>query len=124
MITVRDVSSPTDEQLGMKLSRRERSAADLAAARDACEQLYARHARGLLAFLAARVRREDVEDAHQRVWQRAWDAAPRQFQGGNFRAWLYCIARNDLIDASRKKRALPLGPDEPLVDHRMGSPED
>jgi len=73
-------------------------------ARQACEELYARHARRLLAFLAARVSRSDLEDVHQAVWERVWRHLPSGFRGGNFRAWLYQIARNYLTDMRRKKK--------------------
>ena len=98
-----------DEDLAMLIARRGESGAAIQKARQACEQLYLRHAPRLLAFLAGRVHRSDLEDLHQGVWQRVWQHLPDGFHGGNFRAWLYQIARNSVIDCARKKRLQPLG---------------
>ena len=92
---------------------------------DAFAQLYERHARPLLAFLHARARRHDAEDLAQEVWCCAWAHLPGGFRGGNFRAWLFEIARNALVDHIRKRRDQSLGDGEPLLlDGRSGSPED
>jgi RNA polymerase sigma factor (sigma-70 family) len=93
----------SDEQLAQGLAGRDDSPTGLQAARAACEQLYARHARKLLAFLAARVPRSILEDLHQEVWRRVWQHAPSGFRGGNFRAWLHTLARNCIIDQRRKR---------------------
>src|SRR5262249_49468955 len=97
-------SAATDEALAQIVARRDESVRAWKAAQDACGQLYQRHARKLLAFLAARGNRDDVEDIHQRVWEGVWQHLPEGFRGGNFRAWLYQIARNGLIDHGRKHR--------------------
>lgn len=79
--------------------------------------LYDRHARPLRAFVARRgAQRPDdvVQDAFVRI---ARDGA--EFRGrSSFRTWLYSIARNLCIDASRRDRFrnmasldAPLGPD-------------
>lgn len=104
--------APTDEELAQIIARRDESDRAWRAAQDACGQLYQRHARKLLAFLAARGNREDVEDVHQRVWERVWQHLPEGFRGGNFRAWLFQIARNSLIDQGRKHRPDALGDDQ------------
>jgi RNA polymerase sigma factor (sigma-70 family) len=114
----------SDEHLAAIVARRGLSEAAMFAARDAFGRLYERHARRLLAFLAARVRRDDLEDLHQEVWQRAWRALPEGFDGGNFRAWLHRIARNTLIDLGRRKQPEPLGDDETLVDPRGARPDE
>src|SRR5438105_2887060 len=82
-------NDPSDEQLAATLAQREQSGQALRAAQDAFRDLYQRHARKLLAFLAARVHRNDLEDVHQEVWERIWKHLPEGFHGGNFRAWLY-----------------------------------
>jgi len=75
----------------------------------AVEELHRQHASSLLAFLSARgVRqRADLEDLHQEIWLRVLDRAPRQFHGGNFRAWVFTIARNLLTDSIRQRKAVP-----------------
>jgi RNA polymerase sigma-70 factor (ECF subfamily) len=114
----------SDEHLAAIVARRGSSESAMQAARDAFGRLYERHARRLLAFLSARVRRDDRDDFHQEVWQRAWRALPEGFDGGNFRAWLHRIARNALIDHGRRKRTEPLGDDELLVDPRGERPDE
>ena len=103
----------TDEQLAAVLARRDESDRARQLAQDACRTLYDRHARLLLAFLTTRVGRHDAEDVQQLVWQRVWQSAAGGFQGGNFRAWLYQIARNAVIDLARKKKHESLGDVEP-----------
>src|SRR5262249_46401761 len=86
-------SAPSDEQLAVCLTPPRKSSA----ARDAeaaFQQLYQRHARPLLAFLAGRVRRDLLDDVHQTVWLRVWERTPERIEGGNFRAWLFQVARN------------------------------
>lgn len=117
----------TDEQLADIIQRRDDSAVAMQNATTCFEKLYERHARLLLAFLASRVRRSDLEDVHQSVWQKIWQYLPSQFHGGSFRGWLYQITRNHLVDLSRKRRPGELAaghepvdenssPDDPLAD--------
>jgi RNA polymerase sigma factor (sigma-70 family) len=113
----------TDEQLAAVIRERDLSADHSRAAQDACAELYRRHARPLLAFLSGRARRADLDDLHQVVWERVWRYLPESFVGGNFRAWLYQIARSRLIDESRKKRPDRLG-DRDLPDARTGNSGD
>jgi RNA polymerase sigma-70 factor, ECF subfamily len=113
-----------DERLAAIVSDRDRSDRAMRAAQDAFGQLYQRHARRLLAFLAARVPRCDLNDLHQEVWLRAWRHLPSGFHGGNVRAWLHQIARNGLIDRSRRRRAEPLPDELSLLDPRGEQPGD
>jgi RNA polymerase sigma factor (sigma-70 family) len=108
-----------DEALAAAVARREESPPAWKAAQEACQELYQRHARRLLAFLASRVPRAAVEDVHQEVWQRVWQNLPRGFHGGNFRAWLYTIARNCVTDQGRKKAPGPLEDGGELADVRQ-----
>jgi RNA polymerase sigma-70 factor, ECF subfamily len=114
----------TDDDLAAVVARRGESAGALHAAQKAFEQLYRRHAPLLLAFVAARVRPADRDDLHQEVWERAWNHLPEQFHGGNVRAWLHQIARNAIIDQSRKARPEPLAAPETLLDGRGHSAHD
>lgn len=122
MSATRPEGALSDEQLAEVIARRGPSGGSAGAARAAFEQLYHRHARLLLAFLAGRAGRNDVDDIHQEVWQRVWHRLPDAFRGGDFRAWLYQIARNALIDLGRKKRPEALGDDEALADARVSLP--
>jgi RNA polymerase sigma factor (sigma-70 family) len=115
--------SQTDEQLAATVCQRDSSSANWRSAQEACAELYRRHAQFLLAFLATRVHRADIDDLHQAIWERVWRYLPGSFKGGgNFRAWLYQIARSRLIDAARKKRPARLADDHDVPDPRAGAP--
>lgn len=112
----------TDQQLAEKIQRRNESADAMQTATVCFEQLYERHARLLLAFLASRVNRSDLDDVHQSVWQKVWQYLPKHFNGGNFRGWLYQIAKNHLVDLSRKRQPDEMGDGQEPIDH--SSPDD
>ncbi|MFM9058613.1 MAG: RNA polymerase sigma factor [Planctomycetaceae bacterium] len=80
-----------------------RDAAGLGAAHAALAELHAAFARQLAAWLSARVAGGDLDEVHQEIWLRVWEKLPGHFQGGNFRAWLFAIARNHLVDAARRR---------------------
>ena len=103
----------TDEQLAAIIRERDRSADHWRSAQEACAELYQRHARLLLAFLASRGQRANLDDLHQSVWERVWRYLPESFSGGNFRAWLYQIARSRVIDEARKQRPERLADTDP-----------
>src|SRR5688572_19709430 len=107
-----------DEQLATRLAQARDSKARLRDARHACELLYRRHARLLLAYLAARVERAELEDVHHTIWLRVWENAPGSFRGGSFRGWLHQIARNYLIDISRRRRTEMRDATDELPDAR------
>ena len=111
-----DQSTTSDEQLAQQIQQREQSSSAMQRATNGFEALYQRHSRLLLAFLASRVSKSDLEDVHQSVWQKIWQYLPKQFKGGNFRAWMYQIARNHLIDLSRKRKPEELAETADPVD--------
>lgn len=113
-----------DEHLAKCVQLRGLSAAAEAQAQDALVQLYDRHAPRLLVYLAARVHRDDVEDIHQAVWQRVWERLPDSFREGNFRGWLFQVARNYIIDWRRKMRPESLTVEQGTfhADHRSVDP--
>jgi RNA polymerase sigma-70 factor (ECF subfamily) len=87
-------------------------ASTLAAARrgsgPAFERLYHDNARHLQAFLRAQ-RADDPAAATNEAFRRAFDAIGR-FEGtdeGQFRAWVFAIARNLLIDEQRQRGRRP-----------------
>ena len=88
--------SPTDEQLAEALCE----ASDPA---DAFHTLYERHASGLLAYLASRVPGGELDDRHQEIWMKVWQHLTSKAFTGHFRGWLFTVARNTLIDQSRRK---------------------
>jgi len=99
----RNASVP-DEELAARLVRPRDSNEAWREAQDACQQLYQRYAHLLLAFLASRVPRSDLADVHHDIWVRVWERAPSQFDGQHFRGWLYKVARNHLVDRSRRRQ--------------------
>lgn len=68
--------------------------------------LYDRFRPEILRYLLVRVRDRDVaEDLAQQVFLKAWQAIPRyQHRGAPFRAWLYRMAHNQMVDHFRASR--------------------
>src|SRR5262245_14806477 len=72
--------------------------------RSAFGLLASRHDRQLAAWLMRRVKQSaDAEDVLQEVLLKAWKSA-NTFQGGNYRAWLFQVARSCLTDWARRNR--------------------
>jgi RNA polymerase sigma-70 factor (ECF subfamily) len=111
-----------DRHLALRLVRPRCTPADVADAQDALMELYRRHAPELLAFLAGRVRRADIEDLHQEVWKRIWEQAPRQFDGRHFRGWVFRIATNLMRDHRKRRRPVPAGECDDRADALSGTP--
>lgn len=114
-----NTAESTDEELAASCARRDDSPFHRRLAEAAFHALYDRHARRLLAFLGGRVNMAVLDDVTQDVWEKVWRTLPTRFQGGNFRAWLYRIARNTVIDQMRKKRSEPLPNGSLLIDYRQ-----
>lgn len=74
----------------------------------AFDQLYARHRRGLYAFVArlAHGTSAPVDDVFQEVWLAIARARTQYRASARFRSWLYQIAHNRLVDELRVRRAL------------------
>jgi RNA polymerase sigma-70 factor (ECF subfamily) len=105
----------------------------------AFDALYARYEASLFGFIVSHVRdRADAEDLFHETFVNALKSAEVRFEGtGGFRAWIYRIARNLVINrarrASRGARALaevastqgihgpkaPRASDEALADEQM-----
>jgi RNA polymerase sigma factor (sigma-70 family) len=63
----------------------------------------------------------DVEDLVSRTFLRAWRAIPRfKWRGRPFEAWLFTLARNQLMDFYREHRATTSPLDEATPDTRTG----
>src|SRR4030042_3236382 len=90
--------------------------------------LYEKYANGILNFLYFRLPSyEEAEDMTESVFLKAWEALPtfnKLGKGLNFRAWLYRIAHNLLIDFFRTRRAnTPLDTTGELAE-KTPSPEE
>ena len=96
---------------------------DMSVAKRQYDELLTCFSRQLLAFLASRVPRSDLDDTSQAVWTRIWERKG-SFVGGNFRSWMFEIARNYMVDVSRKKRAESLAADYDYQDERQSLPID
>jgi RNA polymerase sigma-70 factor (ECF subfamily) len=70
----------------------------------AMSALMDRHGGTLMGFLVARAGQE-AEDIYQETWTRVATGLPAYDERGSFRAWLFQIARRQLIDQHRRKRA-------------------
>lgn len=93
----------SDEHLAALIAARNGTPASLEGAHLACTQLYLRHSPKLQAFLSRHVPAGDRDDLHQAIWSRIWQKLPELFYGGDFRAWLFTIARHCVVDQSRKQ---------------------
>lgn len=114
----------SDEQLCEAITRRQSGAEALQEATRAFDELYSRYARWLLSYLVSRVKKSDLEDVAQVVWQRVWERAETSFRGGRFQVWLFFIAKNYLIDRSRRAKMDTLSSaDSSLADVRDTRPE-
>ena len=73
---------------------------------DAFGALYDRFHPEILRYLTHQLRhRETAEDLAQQVFLKAWQAIPRyQERGAPFKAWLYRMAKNQMIDHFRRQR--------------------
>jgi RNA polymerase sigma-70 factor (ECF subfamily) len=103
-------ADPTDDDLAARAARRDRAAFD---------RLIDRHDRPLTACLLRRLGRPDAEEVLQDVLLRAWRAAG-SYKGGNYRAWLFQIARTGMTDWVRRhvgSTADPRETDGPAADH-------
>lgn len=83
----------------------------------------------LLAFITNRCRsRHDAAELAQETWLRVWKSVSTQFDGTDFRAWLYRIARNLMVDHYRRKVPQPLAvlpePEPPAEPDFVDAPSD
>lgn len=122
-------TEPSDFDLARQVSNR-RSLPD---AQAAFQALVERHHRSLYVFVRANSGVTTADDLTQEIWLRVWQAlgVPDRFDGQNFRAWVFTIARNQMIDASRRRelRSTPIDPtgDVPAIepaDPSLMAPED
>jgi RNA polymerase sigma-70 factor (ECF subfamily) len=79
----------------------------------AFERLYTRYREPVYGFLRrSGLAPSDVEDLYQDIWL-GIARAGNGFRGGNFRAWLYQVARNRLTDRFRRHQLRPVAePDQ------------
>lgn len=100
----RDEAQPTDQTL---VERAQRDPAQFAA-------LYDRYLDPIYAYCYRRLGdRELTEDATSQTFLKALAALPR-YRAYSFRAWLYTIARNVVVDVHRNRPELPLIDDASL----------
>jgi RNA polymerase sigma factor (sigma-70 family) len=100
----RSEAQPTDQTL---VERAQRDPAQFAA-------LYDRYLDPIYAYCYRRLgTRELTEDATSQVFLQALAALPK-FRAHSFRAWLYTIAHNVVVDIHRERPALPLIDDAAL----------
>jgi RNA polymerase sigma factor (sigma-70 family) len=67
------------------------------------DALYRDHERQLRLWLRNKVRDSVVDDVSQEVWLRISRAYREQYDGRNFRAWMFHIAKNCVVTFHRKR---------------------
>ena len=83
--------------------------------------LYDRYVEQVYRYVFYRVRNEaEAEDVTSDVFMRALRAIPKYEPRQAFLAWLYRIARNAVIDRSRRQQAHPQVTFEDALAHPMG----
>jgi RNA polymerase sigma factor (sigma-70 family) len=113
-----DTFEISDEELAATCAKRDVSPGARRQGEAAFRTLYERHAKRLLAFLGGRVSMAVLDDVHQEVWAKVWQAVQTGFKGGNFRAWVHQIARNLVVDHQRRRKHESLDEEADLIDHR------
>lgn len=94
--------------------------------KNAFGQLYLKYLDGIYRYIFFRVgeRKTDAEDLTETVFFNAWEHIGKyKTIEGNFRAWLYSIAHNTVIDYYRKEKYRIESLEEYIPDER-GSVED
>lgn len=74
------------------------------AERASVDSLYFEHSTPLHLWLSGRLPPSHVDDVSQEVWTRIAAFYQSHFDGENFRAWMFQIARNCVTDFIRKKK--------------------
>ncbi len=114
------MGEPSDEDLLRQYQ--ENSAA-------AFREIYLRHRVGTFNFILQLVKEKALaEDIHQEMWLGVVDSAKRWRPTGEFRSWLYQVARNRCYDHFRaKKRSIVDDDDGEVIekaDHHVPQPSD
>ena len=88
--------------------------------------LYERYMDQIYRYVYYRVSdRDEAQDLTETIFVKAWEALPRfRARGATFRAWLYRIARNAVIDRHRtRKVVVPLEHAQDWLDVEASSPQ-
>ncbi|MCO5218672.1 MAG: sigma-70 family RNA polymerase sigma factor [Thermomicrobiales bacterium] len=79
---------------------------------DALRELYERHARWLAYRLQRSLPRDTVEDVLQETFLAVWKSAGKYRETGDFKAWIWVVARNNSISWVRKHHRPGISLDE------------
>lgn len=113
----------SDEILALKLA----SLGQNQEARRIYDSLYDRHRRDTQRFITCRADQRFVDDIQQELWLKVWRFGHQFTAGLSFRAWLYRIAKNTIIDFvrahNRNKSTNALLDDDVAVDRRITGSE-
>lgn len=111
-------ASGTDEAVLIGVLRNPH--AELAGKQDAFQAIHALYSSDLLAFLRTKVGPGSMDDVEQTVWLQVWQKIAAHFDGRNFRAWLYRIARNEVVNHHRARmKTAAEGLLGQVPDHRL-----
>ncbi len=83
--------------------------------------LYERHLDEIYRYVYFRVfNHQEAEDLTETVFLKAWEALPKSRRVKNFRAWIYRIAHNLVIDYRKKKSPEILEAEPPVREDLIG----
>lgn len=89
------------------------------------EQTYQEYAGLVYGFVKSRVKSSAAaDDLTQQIWLKVWTQAAKQFDGGNFRAWVLQIARTTIIDGFRKTKSHQSMAEIDVPERPQAPPED
>ena len=96
---------------------------DAQGVKETFHELYEEHGQRLRIAMSRYVRRDQLDDVCQEAWRRAIAKYATQFDGNNFRAWLFTIAQNVIKSGWRAKPVTHLPhPDALPVGHAAKGP--
>lgn len=75
--------------------------------KEALEELFAKYLDAVYFFVRRFCKDETAEDVTQEAFIKAWRGLKKFKKGGNFKAWLFAVARNTTIDYLRKHKEVP-----------------
>lgn len=97
-------ADPSEQKLQTLILRAQGEGAN---AISAFEEIYHHFARNILAFVTTRRRGKlDPEDLASETWLKVHRSL-HQFQSGNFKAWLFSVARSVVFDDGRRQSVRP-----------------